>query len=1025
MVLLLMVIFIIFNLFIVSLFKTRGIDKLIENSISSYFSNIDNLARKSLRQHLELENKMLVSLTSLYYDFAKNGYITENEAKGSVINLISNYKLGESGYSYIIDFNGTMIAHPVTQYLGKNMSNNKVIKWQIDRKKGYTEYKWKNPDDEIEQDKVLYMDSFSPWNWIITTTAYIEDKEVIDIRIEDVKNFITNKNINGINCISLRDGTGNIILNQKMNPDTKVLGSSEIIPHLEEIKTSVSGRFTLHPQGSSRKDSGVVVFYSYYKDLDWIITAAGSTKTLYSSVNTSYLIFFVSLLISTVVFLILNEEISKKITAPMKELIKILDTCAGGDQAIRVDITTSDELGILGMHFNKFMEKQQEYIEKINKAQNSIKILAKFPDENPNPVIRLSKDGILEYANKNASQFICSPLKIKVGDYIPEDLLSNFLKTDTLTGRNEFVIDDHIYSFTVSYIHEPEGTFIYGTDITKQKKYESIQLLSENIFNNSIEGIVITDSYGIIESVNPSFTSITGYSSKEAKGQNPRILKSHKHGSDFYNKMWESLKNKGFWSGEIYNRRKNGEIYPEYLTISAIMDKNGDTVSYVSFFHDISEIKEKEEKIIYEATHDQLTGLPNREYLNRNIDTLIRKSEKDGMKFSVLYLDINNFKRINESLGSEAGDILLIEAGRRLSEYLKSPDFAVRVGSDEFVCLCCGKDEKEIITVTEEISRLFKPSFVIKGNEVDIDISAGISVYPNDDMNAMELVAKAEAAMRTSKNDVNISYSFYTPSYKIEGLSRLEIESGLKSSFENNKFYLAYQPKVSASDKKIIGSEVLLRIEPINGHHIGPDIFIPVAEEIGLIEPLGSWVFEKACRETKKLIENGYSDINIAVNISPWQFRRSDLPDQVKNIIESVGISPGNINLEITESMAIDDVEESIKMMKKLTDTGITLSIDDFGTGYSSLSYLSQFPVDILKIDKAFVNGIPSDKKKTGVVLAILSLAKNLGMKTVAEGVETDEQYIFLKERGCTQIQGYYFHKPMSFSDYSSVLEKQ
>ena len=1025
MVLLLMVIFIIFNLFMVSLFKTRGIDKLIENSISSYFTNIDNLAQKSLRQHLELENKMLVSLTQHYHDFAEKGYITENKAKESVINLISNYKLGKSGYSYIITSNGKMIAHPVEQYVGKDMLNENFFKWQTEQIKGYTEYQWKNPGEETEKDKALYMNRFTPWNWIITTTAYITDKEVIDIRIEDVKNFIINKKISGITCISLRDGKGNIILNQRDNPEIKVLNNNEIIPHLEEIKKSVSGRFTLYPKKRNPKNSGVVVFYSYYKDLDWIITATGSARNLYSTVYTSYLIFFISLMISIAVFFILNEEISKKITAPMKDLIKILDSCAGGNRTIRVNITTSDELGILGMHFNSFMEKQQEYIEKINKAQNSIKILAKFPDETPNPVMRLSKEGVLEYANKNASQFICSPLKIKVGDNVPENLLSNFLKTDTLTGRNEFVINDHIYSFTVSYIHDPEGTFIYGSDITKQKKYESIQLLSDNILNNSIEGIVITDSQGIIESVNPSFKSITGYSSREAIGKNPRILKSHKHGSDFYNKMWFALKNKGFWAGEIYNRRKNGEIYPEYLTISAIKDKKGETVSYVSFFHDLSEIKEKEEKIIYEATHDQLTGLPNREYLNRNIDLLIKKSKKDDTKFSVLYLDINNFKRINESLGSEAGDILLIEAGRRLTEFLKSPDIAVRVGSDEFVCLCCGKDEKEIIPVTEEISRLFKPSFVIKGNEVDLEISAGISVYPDDDIKAMELVSKAEAAMRTSKNDVNISYSFYTPSYSKGGLSRLEIENGLKSSFENNKFYLAYHPKVTASDGKITGSEALLRIEPINGQHIGPDIFIPVAEEIGLIEPLGTWVFEKACRDTKQLIDKGYPDLNVAVNLSPWQFRKSDLPDQIRNIIESVGISPGNINIEITESMAIDDVEQSIKMMNKLTDIGITLSIDDFGTGYSSLSYLSQFPVDILKIDKAFVNGIPRDKKKTGVVLAILSLAKNLGMKTVAEGVETEGQYYFLKERGCTQIQGYYFHKPMSFNDYSSVLKKQ
>ena len=1020
----LLLIFLIFNLAIVSLFKTRGIDQFIKNSISSYFNNIDNLAETSVKQHLELENKILIYLTRHYYDLSKNGYITENEAKVKVLETISEHKLGMSGYSYVVDYDGTIIAHPVKKHVGKNYINDKGIKWQTEQKEGYSEYKWKNPDDEINRDKMLYMRSFEPWKWIISTTAYSDDKLINKIRIDDIKNYIINKKISGIDSISLHDGKGNILLDQKHNKDLFYSTDSFIKSRLEEIRKTKSGRFKLHTSRNLRRPD-LIVFYSYYEDLDWIITAAGDSGNLYSPVNTSYFILLFSLLLAVSVFIILNEHISNKITSPLNNLVAILDLCSEGNTTIRADIKTDDELGILGMHFNNFMDKQKEHIEKIDKAQNSIKILAKFPDETPNPVIRLSNKGILEYANKNAMDYICSPLNLKIGDLIQESLLKKFLRTDTLTGRNEYSINEKIYSFTVSYIHEPEATFIYGKDITKQKKFESIQLLSDNIFNNSIEGIVITDSKGIIESVNPSFTVITGFTSNEVIGKNPRILKSHKHGSDFYKAMWDSLLKKGFWSGEIWNRRKNGQVYAEYLTISAIRDNNGDLIQYVSFFHDLSEIKEKEEKIHYEATHDQLTGLPNRDYLNKYISPLIKQAEKNSSHFSVIYLDINNFKRINESLGPEAGDILLIEAGRRLTEFLKFPNIAVRVGSDEFVCLCQIKDGDNISSVVDDILRIFKPAFVIKGNEVDIGISAGISVYPDDDKKEMELVAKAETAMRTAKNDVNSSYSFYTPSYSKKGLSRLEIERGLKASFENSKFHLAYQPKVSANNGVITGAEALVRVEPINGQYIGPDIFIPIAEEIGLIEPLGAWVFEKACIDIKKLIDQGFSDLQVAVNLSPWQFRRSDLPEQINNIIESVAIPPRNINVEITESMAIDDVEESIRMMKKLTDIGLTLSIDDFGTGYSSLSYLSQFPVDILKIDKAFVEGIPGDIKKTGVVLAILSLAENLGMKTVAEGVETEEHYNYLKERGCSQIQGYYFYKPMSIKDFTTVLERE
>ena len=551
-------------------------------------------------------------------------------------------------------------------------------------------------------------------------------------------------------------------------------------------------------------------------------------------------------------------------------------------------------------------------------------------------------------------------------------------------------------------------------------------MLSENIFRNSVEGIVITDREGIIESVNPAFSVITGFSEDEAIGENPRILKSQRHGPDFYRKMWDDLIEKGYWEGEIWNRRKDGSVYPEYLTINSMRNLTGETTNFISFFHDLSAIKEKEARIDYEATHDQLTGLPNREFLGRAMAALIEKVENDSGSFSVVYIDIINIKRINESLGPESGDMLLVESSERMQKLILPPNLLVRVGSDEFVCLM--KDSHggdDISAAVSEIFACFDQPFLIKEHHIDIGIAIGVSSYPDDGSDPMDLVAKAEAAMRASKNDVNNSFTFYSSDFREKGLSRIEIESGLRNAFENRKFFLNYQPKVSSETGRLTGAEALLRVEPIKGQFIGPDIFIPIAEEIGLIEPLGTWVLEKACKDLNTLNSLGYRDFHIAVNLSPRQFRKAELPDIIRNIITSSGVRPENLNLEITEGMAIDNVEESIRMMKNLSDIGVKLSIDDFGTGYSSLSYLSQFPVDTLKIDKIFVVGIPDDPKRTGIVQTILSLSENLGMNTVAEGVETEEQFLYLKQRGSPDIQGYYFYKPMVFSDLLDVLKKE
>lgn len=1021
-----LLIFIILNFFIITNFKNKGIDASIQQSIENIEHNIREFTHKSVEQYLKVENEKLSAISVEYLNLAEKGLVNREEVVEQIVALISNSPVGESGYSYALNLEGEMTAHPVEEYIGRDFSWDEGIQKQLLMKEGVLKYDWKNPDDINFRKKILYMSYCEPLAWIISTTAYTDDQYTKNLRLEDIRSIFENQNLNSLCCISLMNGSGDFILSTESPNEDNEIFRQALYERFDDIRENVIGHMTIYVNSPQRGESRAVAFYSYLPEMDWVIVGMGYQTELYRQVINSYMVMATAIIIAFVLFVVLNNRISSHITAPLSELVEKLDKSTDGDFSVRLNIKTGDEFEIVSEHFNRFMKSHQENTKRIEQARSEIKTLAKFPDETPSPVIRLDSSQRIEYANKEAVASILNPLNLAVGDTVPDESLTKFMNTNTFTGRNEFEINGKIFSFSASRINDPACTYLYGKDISRQKKFESIQLLSENIFRNSIEGIVITNSKGIIESVNPAFTKITGYSAEEAIGQTPRILKSHRHSKDFYSDLWGALRKKGYWSGEIWNRRKNGIVYAELLTINSIRNDEGEIIQFISFFHDLSDVKEKEARIIYESMHDKLTGLPNREFLISLFPSLVENAESDGECFSLVYIDINNFKRINESAGAEAGDLLLLEVSDRLRVLFSSEDDIIRMGSDEFICIVrSDRDQNETSSIADSILKIFGPAFYVADHEINLEISIGISRFPDDDNLPLELLAKAEAAMRDSKRNINSPYTFYSPSLRQDGLSRIEIESALRTAFENRQFYLNYQPKVSASDGKIIGAEALVRLKPVEGQFIGPDVFIPIAEEIGLIEPLGAWVLEMACRDTVRLINNGFSDINIAVNLSPWQFRNVNLPEQVRNIIESTGIPPANLNLEITESMAIDNVNDSIKAMNSLTEIGLSLSIDDFGTGYSSLSYLSQFPVDILKIDKAFVDGIPEDSKRTGVVLAILSLAKNLGMKTVAEGVETIEHSNFLKKHGCTQFQGYYYHKPLLLEDFEEVLGKE
>ncbi|QBZ83177.1 putative signaling protein [Hydrogenovibrio crunogenus] len=563
------------------------------------------------------------------------------------------------------------------------------------------------------------------------------------------------------------------------------------------------------------------------------------------------------------------------------------------------------------------------------------------------------------------------------------------------------------------------------TDISQHKKTEAQVELASKVFEQSREGIMITDSNQKILMVNEAFSEISGYSVEETLGKTPKILASGRHSKEFYQKIWKSIKEKGHWQGEIWNRRKNGEIFPEWLSISCGLDTSGNVTEYVGIFNDISKVKESEEKIKHLAHYDPLTGLVNRELLMDRLHHSISTAERNNTPLALLFIDLDHFKNVNDTLGHQVGDQLLIEVGQRILKILRDEDTIARQGGDEFIVVLPDTGENGAVHVAEKILETISDELNLKPYKLYITPSIGIAVYPQDGVDADSLLKNADTAMYEAKNDGRNVYRFFTMEMQAHSSRLMQIESALRMALFNQQFELYYQPQVCAQSGNIVGVEALIRWNHPEMGEISPQEFIPVAEQSGQILAVGWWVLRTAIRQIKIWSEHNKPCFRVAVNLSAVQFRYEDLPKQVMKILTEEGVSPEFLELELTESVAMANPEAAIDMMDKLVGQGIKMSIDDFGTGYSSLSYLKRFKASKLKIDQSFIRDLAVDSDDRSIVEAIISLSKALGLKTIAEGVETQAQLDFLKERQCDEIQGFYYSKALTAEAFDEFYEKQ
>jgi len=564
------------------------------------------------------------------------------------------------------------------------------------------------------------------------------------------------------------------------------------------------------------------------------------------------------------------------------------------------------------------------------------------------------------------------------------------------------------------YTNEQPPVFIaMAQDITERRQAESRARTLSMALQQAADTVIVTDTMGIIEYVNPAFEETTGYSREEVTGKTPAIVRSGKHDRDFYRNMWEIIS-----SGEVYrdvfiNRRKDGDIYYEEMTVTPIKDTSGKIVNYISTGKDISERIESQERLHYLAHHDVLTDLPNRMLFLERLSHALTHAQRSDKTCAVLFLDLDRFKKINDTMGHDIGDRLLQTVGERLKNVVRDGDTIARLGGDEFTVLLEGITSPEDVgSISRKILKELSRPFSINHQQLYTSTSIGISLFPTDGTDANTLLKNADAAMYRAKDYGRNNYQFYSADLGAKALEHFTLEAGLRNALKREEFVLYFQPQLEIQSGDFVGVEALIRWNHPELGLVSPAEFIPLLEDTGLIVPAGKWILETACKQVKAWQDAGIEVGRLAVNISSRQLEDPNFVLTVEGVLKEIGFDPAKLELEITESLLMSHAVQTVQAIRMLNSKGVRLAIDDFGTGYSSLSYLKRFPIDTLKIDQSFVRDITTDMEDAAIVKAILAMSHSLGIEVVAEGVETREQESFLQAHGCDFVQGYLYARP-------------
>lgn len=676
--------------------------------------------------------------------------------------------------------------------------------------------------------------------------------------------------------------------------------------------------------------------------------------------------------------------------------------------------------------------------------EQELRKLSQAVEQSPAAVMITDTRGRIEYVNPRFEQVSGysaaeaignNPRLLKSGETSPEEYRALW---QTLaagrTWRGQFHNrrkDGAIYweSASISPLRDDSGQITHyiavKEDISARKRAEEQLRLNATVFETTTEGIMVTDAENRIKTVNPAFTRITGYLEAEVIDKDPRLLSSGRHDAAFFAHMWDRLLRHGAWSGEIWNRRKDGTVFPTWMSLATIRNEQGQPAEFVSVFSDITQRKSDEEQIRYQANYDALTGLPNRTLLRDRLEQSLAAAHREEREIALLFVDLDRFKLVNDSLGHVAGDALLQQVAERMLALLRKSDTLARFGGDEFVVLLpevvAGSG---VVRVAEEIIAELTRPIQLAGRDCFIGASVGIALYPSDGSDADALLRHADMAMYRAKEAGRNRYQFFTPGMQHAIRAKAELEQELRLALDRDQLVLYYQPQVEARTGRLVACEALIRWQHPTLGLIAPDQFVPLAEESGLIDPIGRWVLQTACHQLRQWRDQLCSGLRMAVNVSPRQRQLGLEAKDLEAILSAAGLDGSALVLEITESLMLDSSDAPLAWLSRCRDLGMRLSIDDFGTGYSSLSYLKRFQVDEIKIDRSFIAGLPERRDDLSLVETIIAMANNLGMELVAEGVENDLQRVWLREHGCQLLQGYLFGHPQPAEQAALTLAR-